>query len=83
MFKELIQYAPAGRATVIRVPPYTVLMPIRVSEQLVDHIVGRPTYCDRFEIQACGDGTYDLIVTQGQGDGALSELDWKPETGDA
>ena len=62
---------------------HTTLVPIRVSEALVDSFIGRRIYCERFEIQPCGDGTYDLIVTQGRGDGALTDLDWDHDGGDA
>lgn len=67
----------------IRVPPYTVLLPIPVSESLLDDLIGRPIYCDRFEIQPRGDGLYDLVVTTGSGDSTITALDWKPGTGDA
>lgn len=56
-------------------PPHTTLFPIRVSDEMVPELVGKTIYCAWFRVESCGDGTYDMTVSQDRDDSALQRLD--------
>ena len=56
-------------------PPRTTPVTILVADELLFEVVGRPIYCNYFEIDPRSDGFYDLIVNQRRGDQAATDAE--------